>query len=96
MVHANTAQDEKDTSEYQASIRADLLIDCIRHSTSPQVQTAALLLITLLASWVPELVLPNLMPVFTFVGSTVLRQQDDYSAHVVDQVRHPQSPKGPH
>lgn len=25
------------------------------------------------------------MPIFTFVGSTLLRQKDDYSAHVVDQ-----------
>ena len=25
------------------------------------------------------------MPIFTFIGSTLLRQNDDYSAHVVDQ-----------
>lgn len=48
-------------------------------------QYSALLLIASLASWVPELVLHNLMPIFTFMGSTLLRQQDDYSAHVVDQ-----------
>jgi U3 small nucleolar RNA-associated protein 10 len=83
----NRIKVEKDTSEYQASVRADLLIDCIRHSASPQVQNAALLLIATLASWVPELILHNLMPIFTFIGSTLLRQQDDYSAHVVDQVR---------
>ncbi|KAF2677663.1 hypothetical protein K458DRAFT_377975 [Lentithecium fluviatile CBS 122367] len=81
----NRIKAEKDTAEYQASVRADLLIDCIRHSTSPQVQNAALLLIATLASWVPELILHNLMPIFTFIGSTLLRQQDDYSAHVVDQ-----------
>lgn len=66
-------------------MRADLLIDCIRHSSNPQVQTNALLLVASLASWVPELVLHNLMPIFTFIGSTLLRQKDDYSAHVVDQ-----------
>ncbi|KAF2183654.1 hypothetical protein K469DRAFT_634795 [Zopfia rhizophila CBS 207.26] len=72
-------------ADYQAAIRVDLLIDCIRHSTSPQVQNGTLLLIASLASWVPELVLHNLMPIFTFIGSTLLRQKDDYSAHVVDQ-----------
>jgi U3 small nucleolar RNA-associated protein 10 len=81
----NNRQDEQDPADYQASVRADLLIDCIRHSTSPQVQNGALLLIASLASWVPELVLHNLMPIFTFIGSTLLRQKDDYSAHVVDQ-----------
>lgn len=78
-------KDEKDTAGYQTHVRADLLVDCIRHSTSPQVQNAALLLIAALASWVPETILHNLMPIFTFIGSTLLRQQDDYSAHVVDQ-----------
>lgn len=80
-----SVQGMKDSSEYQSCVRADLLIDCIRHSTSPQVQNGALLLIANLASWVPELILHNLMPIFTFIGSTLLRQKDDYSAHVVDQ-----------
>lgn len=84
--HADIVQQQKDTEHYQSAVRADLLIDCIRHSTSPQVQNSALLLIANLASWVPELILHNLMPIFTFIGSTLLRQQDDYSAQVVDKV----------
>jgi U3 small nucleolar RNA-associated protein 10 len=83
---ANLSQQQTDTAEYQSAVRADLLIDCIRHSPSPQVQNSALLLIANLASWVPELILHNLMPIFTFIGSTLLRQQDDYSAQVVDKV----------
>jgi U3 small nucleolar RNA-associated protein 10 len=81
----NLLKEEEDSSQAQAAVRADILIDCIRHSTSPQVQNAALLLIGSLASWVPEMILHNLMPIFTFIGSSLLRQQDDYSAHVVDQ-----------
>lgn len=81
----NRLKEEKDSSQAQAAVRADILIDCIRHSTSPQVQNAALLLIGSLASWVPEMILHNLMPIFTFLGSSLLRQHDDYSAHVVDQ-----------
>ncbi|KAL1598656.1 snoRNA-binding rRNA-processing protein utp10 [Paraconiothyrium brasiliense] len=81
----NRLKEEADSSQAQAAVRADILIDCIRHSTSPQVQNAALLLIGSLASWVPEMILHNLMPIFTFIGSSLLRQQDDYSAHVVDQ-----------
>ncbi|KAF2265231.1 hypothetical protein CC78DRAFT_515720 [Lojkania enalia] len=81
----NKLKEGDDQAEYQAFVRVDLLIDCIRHSASPQVQNGALLLISSLASWVPELVLHNLMPIFTFIGSTLLRQKDDYSAHIVDQ-----------
>ncbi|CAN9090704.1 unnamed protein product [Alternaria alternata] len=81
----NTLKEQTDTTDYQSAVRADLLIDCIRHSGSPQVQNSALLLISNLASWVPDLILHNLMPIFTFIGSTLLRQHDDYSAQVVDK-----------
>jgi len=80
-----TLKEHNETTSYQSAVRADLLIDCIRHSSSPQVQNSALLLISNLASWVPDLILHNLMPIFTFIGSTLLRQHDDYSAQVVDK-----------
>ncbi|KAL0259357.1 snoRNA-binding rRNA-processing protein utp10 [Diplodia seriata] len=69
----------------QAAIRADLLVECVRHTSNPQVQNAALLLISSLATCVPDVVLHSVMPIFTFMGSSILRQTDDYSAHVVDQ-----------
>ncbi|KAF2497168.1 hypothetical protein BU16DRAFT_508085 [Lophium mytilinum] len=77
----------QEPAEDHSAIRADLLVDCIRHSTSPEVQNAALLLISSLASWKPvaHLVLHTLMPIFTFMGSTLLRQSDDNSAYVVNQ-----------
>jgi U3 small nucleolar RNA-associated protein 10 len=80
-----TLKEHPEAAEYQSAVRADLLIDVIRHSTSPQVQNSALLLISSLATWVPDMILHNLMPIFTFIGSTLLRQQDDYSAQVVDK-----------
>ena len=67
-------------------MRADLIIDCFRTTTSPQVQQAALLLMSSLARVFPDLIIHSIMPVFTFMGTGVLRQTDDYSAHVVDQV----------
>ncbi|KAF5259814.1 hypothetical protein FOXYS1_9556 [Fusarium oxysporum] len=63
----------------------DLLVNCIQRSSSPVVQNAALLLIASLATTAPNLVLHSVMPIFTFMGTSVLRQSDDYSAHVVSQ-----------
>ena len=83
---SNGYKETQNASDYRSSIRADLLTDCIRNSSSPQVQNGATLVVASLASWEPELVLHNLMPIFTFIGTTLLRQKDDYSAHVVDQV----------
>ncbi|KZF24076.1 hypothetical protein L228DRAFT_244950 [Xylona heveae TC161] len=68
-----------------SAVRVDLLVDCIRTTTAPQVQSAALLLVANLARVAPEVVLHSVMPIFTFMGATVLRQDDEYSAHVIDQ-----------
>lgn len=69
----------------RSAVRADLLVDCVQKTSSPQVQNAALLLIASLAETAPELVLHNVMPIFTFMGHSVLRQNDEYSAHVISQ-----------
>lgn len=66
-------------------LRADLIVECVRSSSNTQVHNAALLLISSLASWVPDLVLHSVMPIFTFMSNTLLRQSDDYSAHIIDQ-----------
>ncbi|EGP90553.1 unnamed protein product [Zymoseptoria tritici ST99CH_1A5] len=66
-------------------IRADLIVECVRTTSSTQVHHAALLLMSALASWAPDLVLHSVMPLFTFMSSTILKQGDDYSAHVTDQ-----------
>jgi U3 small nucleolar RNA-associated protein 10 len=68
-----------------SAVRTDLLVDCVQKTASPQVQNAALLLIASLAHTAPELVLHSVMPIFTFMGSSVLRQNDEYSAHVISQ-----------
>ncbi|KAJ5087353.1 U3 small nucleolar RNA-associated protein 10 [Penicillium angulare] len=68
-----------------SAIRADLVVDCVRTTESPQVQNAALLLVAGLSVIAPELVLHSVMPIFTFMGTSVLRKDDDYSVSVIDQ-----------
>ena len=63
----------------------DVLATCIQRSSSPTVINAALLLVASLAKTAPEVVLHSVMPIFTFMGSSVLKQADDYSAIVVNQ-----------
>lgn len=70
----------------QSAIRPNILVDCLRNAVSPQVQQTALLLISSLASVTPDLVLHSVMPVFTFMGASTLRHNDEYSAYVIGQV----------
>lgn len=74
---------DSDRSALQSVIRMDTLVDCVRGSTSPSVQNNALDLIAELASWSPDLVLHNVMPIFTFMSSSTLRNGDDYSINIV-------------
>ncbi|KAK3333590.1 hypothetical protein B0T19DRAFT_369055 [Cercophora scortea] len=78
-------QDSK-TLKIDASVgHGDVLASCIQKSSSPTVINAALLLVASLAKTAPDVVLHSVMPIFTFMGSSVLKQADDYSAHVVNQ-----------
>lgn len=49
-------------------------------------QQAALLLASQIADVAPELLLHNMMPLFTFASKGIMRNNDDYSAHVVEKV----------
>ncbi|OUM55271.1 hypothetical protein BVG19_g4778 [[Candida] boidinii] len=68
-----------------SSIRADVVVSAIRSSDSPQVQNKLLLVISSLASMSPELILHSVMPIFTFMGAHTIRQDDEFSSHVVEQ-----------
>jgi len=80
-----TYKDNKDLTIDASVGHGDVLATCIQKSTSPAVINSALLLVASLARTAPDVVLQSVMPIFTFMGSSVLKQADDYSAHVVNQ-----------
>ena len=51
-------------------------------------QQAALLLASHIADIAPELLLHNMMPIFTFASKGVMRNDDEFSVHVVEKVSH--------
>lgn len=70
----------------KSDVRADVLVECVRNSSNPQVQQSALLVVSVLASILPDLIIHSVMPIFTFMNSSIMKRTDDYSAHVVMQV----------
>lgn len=67
------------------SIRADLIVNSIRTSQSPQVQNRLLLVVAELASLAPEIILHSVMPIFTFMGAHTVRQDDEFSNAALQQ-----------
>ncbi|XP_024117299.1 HEAT repeat-containing protein 1 isoform X1 [Oryzias melastigma] len=63
----------------------ELVVHCIRVSEMPQTHHQALLLLSTVATIFPEKVLHNIMPIFTFMGASVMRLDDAYSFCVIDK-----------
>ncbi|OAP64139.1 hypothetical protein AYL99_00111 [Fonsecaea erecta] len=68
-----------------SSIRTDLVTDCVRSSENPQVQSTALLLSSALASLAPDRILHSIMPIFTFMGKSILSKDDERSIFVTNR-----------
>ncbi|KIX93255.1 uncharacterized protein Z520_11111 [Fonsecaea multimorphosa CBS 102226] len=68
-----------------SSIRTDLVTDCVRSSENPQVQSTALLLSSSLASLAPDRILHSIMPIFTFMGKSILSKDDERSIYVTNR-----------
>ncbi|KAI8359067.1 hypothetical protein EDC96DRAFT_609191 [Choanephora cucurbitarum] len=77
--------EEKGATVEESDLRVDIVVQCIRITGNPQTHNQALLLMATIASMFPECVLHNIMPVFTFMGANVLRQDDNYSFQVIQQ-----------
>uniref|UniRef100_I3KSE2 HEAT repeat-containing protein 1 n=1 Tax=Oreochromis niloticus TaxID=8128 RepID=I3KSE2_ORENI len=63
----------------------ELVVQCIRTSDMPQTHHHALLLLGTAAAIFPEKVLHNIMPIFTFMGASIMRLDDAYSFRVIDK-----------
>ncbi|KAI7901693.1 uncharacterized protein BX663DRAFT_562160 [Cokeromyces recurvatus] len=85
LTHIIQHAEEKGASLEESALRVDVVVQCIRITGNPQTHNQALLLMATIASMFPECVLHNIMPVFTFMGANVLRQDDNYSFQVIQQ-----------
>uniref|UniRef100_A0A8C1HHE0 HEAT repeat-containing protein 1 n=2 Tax=Cyprinus carpio TaxID=7962 RepID=A0A8C1HHE0_CYPCA len=74
----------KDVLE-EDKFNVELVVQCVRMSDMPQTHHHALLLLGALAGIFPEKVLHNIMPIFTFMGSNIMRLDDTYSFQVINK-----------
>ncbi|KAK7078565.1 HEAT repeat-containing protein 1, partial [Halocaridina rubra] len=67
------------------TVNVELIVHCIRSSVSPDTHRRAMLILALAADIFPESVLHNMMSIFTFMGTSLLRRDDSYSFQVIHQ-----------
>ncbi|XP_067001904.2 HEAT repeat-containing protein 1 [Anabrus simplex] len=68
------------------ALNVELVVKCIQGTQNPQTHHHALLVLSQMAGMVPEHLLTNIMEIFTFMGSCVLRQDDGYSFQVISKI----------
>ncbi|XP_052893441.1 HEAT repeat-containing protein 1 homolog [Anopheles moucheti] len=66
--------------------QVERIVQCIRGTQNPQTHHHALLLLAHVARYVPDQVLHNMMEIFTFVGSSIVRQDDAYSFQIISKI----------
>uniref|UniRef100_A0ACB8GBL6 HEAT repeat-containing protein 1 n=2 Tax=Sphaerodactylus townsendi TaxID=933632 RepID=A0ACB8GBL6_9SAUR len=69
----------------EEKFNVELIVQCIRVSEMPQTHHHALLLLGAAAGMFPGKVLHNIMPIFTFMGTNVMRLDDAYSFQVINK-----------
>ncbi len=76
----------KDTSAVVAeALSVETVIRLIRNSTNPRTSQQALLFVGSLAHLTPDAVLHNVMPIFTYIGSSDFQRDDSHSFSVVER-----------
>ncbi|XP_068219610.1 HEAT repeat-containing protein 1-like [Palaemon carinicauda] len=74
----------RETSK-NVKLNVELIVQCIRSSVSPDTHRRAMLILSLVADIFPDVVLHNMMSIFTFMGTSLLRRDDSYSFQVIHQ-----------
>lgn len=70
----------------EKSLKIEPVVQCIRGTQNPQTHHHALQLLSHLARLLPDQVLHNMMDIFTFMGSSVVRHDDAYSFQIITNV----------
>lgn len=89
LLHCCVKREEDYANESSLSenaFKVELIVQCIRGTQNPQTHHHALLLLAHVAHLVPEQVLHNMMEIFTFMGSSIVRQDDVYSIQIISKI----------
>uniref|UniRef100_A0A182SFB0 HEAT repeat-containing protein 1 n=1 Tax=Anopheles maculatus TaxID=74869 RepID=A0A182SFB0_9DIPT len=77
---------ESPFAKASSMFKVEQIVQCIRGTQNPQTHHHALLLLAHVARYVPDQVLHNMMEIFTFVGSSIVRQDDAYSFQIISKI----------
>ncbi|XP_025411582.1 HEAT repeat-containing protein 1 [Sipha flava] len=81
-----TTKNDLEKSKISEYLNLELIVSTMRLSQNQQTQHHALLLLSNCAQMVPEQIILHVMTIFTFMGNSVMRQDDEYTFKITCQV----------
>jgi len=76
----------EEKSKVSEHLNLELIVSTMRLSPNQQTQHHALILLSNCAQMVPDQIILHVMTIFTFMGSSVMRQDDEYTFKITCQV----------
>lgn len=77
---------ETEKSKVSEHLNLELIVSTMRLSLNQQTQHHALILLSNCAQMVPDQIILHVMTIFTFMGNSVMRQDDEYTFKITCQV----------
>lgn len=68
-----------------SGVRPEVVTECLRTTDNPQVQNTSLLVLAALSTVVPDRMVHNVMPIFTFISHNMLSKDDEHSINVINE-----------
>jgi len=79
-------KNETEKSKVSEYLNLELIVSTMRLSPNQQTQHHALILLSNCAQMVPDQIILHVMTIFTFMGNSVMRQDDEYTFKITCQV----------
>lgn len=79
-------KNEYEKSKVSEHLNLELIVSTMRLSPNQQTQHHALILLSNCAQMVPDQIILHVMTIFTFMGNSVMRQDDEYTFKITCQV----------
>ncbi|XP_050423099.1 HEAT repeat-containing protein 1 [Adelges cooleyi] len=79
-------KNELERTKVAERLNLELIVSTMRLSPNQQTQHHALILLSNCAQMVPDQIILHVMTIFTFMGSSVMRQDDEYTFKITCQV----------
>lgn len=81
-----TTKNKLERSKVSEHLNLELIVSTMRLSPNQQTQHHALILLSNCAQMVPDQIILHVMTIFTFMGNSVMRQDDEYTFKITCQV----------